>query len=75
MIPSKAYGTMYYVEDMKQSVSFYEKTLGFKPGYQSEFWTEFDVAGHLLCLHAKKPGDQTPANGVRGHRPSEARNR
>jgi len=30
-----AYGTMYYVKDMKKAISFYKDTLGLKPSYES----------------------------------------
>lgn len=57
------YGTMYYVNDMKQSVAFY-KTLGGAPTYESDSWTEFDMSGHRLCLHSKTPGQTHPENGI-----------
>ena len=58
------YGTMYYVDNMKESVKFYKKTLGADPVYESNEWTEFDFGGHKLCLH-DKAGDRTcEPNGV-----------
>lgn len=54
------YGTMYYVADMKKSVAYYKDTLGLKPRYESEEWTEFDLGdGTALCLH--------PVNGKKHH--------
>lgn len=47
-----AYGTMYYVRDMKKAVDYYKNIFGLKPRFESQEWTEFDVAGHGLCLHA-----------------------
>lgn len=61
---SKTYGTMYYVDSMKDSVNYYKKTLGAKAVYESDYWTEFDFAGHKLCLHAKNPGEPYDANGL-----------
>ena len=58
------YGTMYYVDDMKKSISFYKSNLGITPTYESPEWTEFSVGGHNLCLHAKNPGETYTANGV-----------
>jgi len=58
------YGTMYYVDDMKEAVSFYTKTLGVKPGHESETWTEFNLGEHNLCLHAKRKGETFPQNGI-----------
>lgn len=58
------YGTMYYVNNMKESVAFYKKTLGATAGYESDSWTEFDFGGHRLCLHAKTDGEQYDANGI-----------
>ncbi len=60
----KTYGTMYYVDDMAKSVDFMKKTLGLTPGYASDAWTEFPVAGHSLCLHAKRAGEKYTDNGV-----------
>lgn len=58
-----AYGTMYYVDNMKDSVAFYKK-MGGTTGYESDFWTEFEIGGHKLCLHAKRPNETFPANGI-----------
>jgi predicted enzyme related to lactoylglutathione lyase len=60
----KAYGTMYYVDSMKDAVKFYRQVLGVKPSSQSGFWTEFPVGKHHLCLHAKRKGQKTPKNGI-----------
>jgi predicted enzyme related to lactoylglutathione lyase len=52
-----AYGTMYYVDDMKKAVAFYSKKLGLKPRHQSPEWSEFPVSdAHAICLHAKGKG-------------------
>ena len=46
------YGTMYYVKDMAKAVMYYKENLGLKPRFESPEWTEFDLNGHGLCLHA-----------------------
>ncbi len=58
------YGTMYYVDNMQEAVAYYKKTIGATAGYESDDWTEFDLGGHKLCLHSKKPGEKYDANGV-----------
>ncbi len=58
------YGTMYYVDNMKEAVTYYKNTLGAKTGYESDSWTEFDIGGHKLCLHAKNAGEKYDANGI-----------
>lgn len=58
------YGTMYYVDNMNEAVSFYTKTLGVHPSHESASWTEFSLGGHNLCLHAKRPGEKHPDGGV-----------
>ena len=58
-----AYGTMYYVDNMKDAVAYYKK-MGGTPGYESDFWTEFELAGHKLCLHAKNQKESYPVNGI-----------
>lgn len=60
----KTYGTMYYVDDMAQSVQFYKANLGLTPTYESPEWTEFSVGGHNLCLHQKTKGETYTPNGV-----------
>jgi len=56
-----AYGTMYYVDDMKKAVAFYSKKLGLKPRHQSPDWSEFPVSdAHAICLHAKGKGKVKP---------------
>ncbi|MEQ1875994.1 MAG: VOC family protein [Bdellovibrionia bacterium] len=60
---NKTYGTMYYVDDMAKTVSFYKK-LGLKPGYESPEWTEFEIGGHNLCLHAKRAAEKYSDGGV-----------
>ncbi|MBI1860687.1 MAG: VOC family protein [Deltaproteobacteria bacterium] len=50
-----AYGTMYYVRDMKKSCDYYKMTFGLSPRFESPEWTEFNVGGHGLCLHAMAP--------------------
>ena len=64
MIPSQTYGTMYYVDNMTESIKYYETVLGFSPTHKDEFWTEFEIKGHKLCLHAKHPGGTFPENVV-----------
>lgn len=64
MLPQKTYGTMYYVDNMKDSVKFYRQVLAMEPQYESEAWTEFSVADHNLCLHVKRAGEKTPENGI-----------
>ena len=61
---SGAYGTMYYVDHMAKSVALYRRILGRKPRYQSKEWTEFDLGGHAVCLHAKDRGKRFRPNGV-----------
>lgn len=46
------YGTMYYVKDMKKSVAFYRDVVGLKPEFEDDGWTQFNINGHALCLHA-----------------------
>lgn len=58
------YGTMYYVDNMKEAVAYYKKTIGAVAAYESDDWTEFDLGGHKLCLHAKRAGEKYDANGV-----------
>lgn len=58
------YGTMYYVTDMKKAVAFYRDAVGMKPGYESEYWTEFKMdGGHSLCLHWLEPGQKAKSPG------------
>src|SRR6185295_7786295 len=52
-----AYGTMYFVDNMAKSVRFYKEGLGLKPRYESAEWTEFDLNGFAVCLHALSPGE------------------
>ena len=60
-----AYGTMYYVDNMDASISYFKKMLGCDPGYTSKEWAEFNLGSSNLCLHAKHPGKTDfPANGV-----------
>lgn len=58
------YGTMYYVDSMKAAVDFYKSKLGVTPTYESDEWTEFDIGGHNICLHNKRPGEKYRENGV-----------
>jgi predicted enzyme related to lactoylglutathione lyase len=51
------YGTMYYVKDMKKAVAFYRDVVGLTTQMEDEGWTQFDLGGHALCLHAT--GDRT----------------
>lgn len=66
--PAKAdvlgnYGTMYFVQDMPQAAAFFKAKLGLKPRYESQEWTEFDLGGGALCLHAAAPG-KSAGNGT-----------
>ncbi len=58
------YGTVYYVDNMDQSVSYYKSKLGLTPSYESPEWTEFSIGGHNLCLYNKPPGETYAANGI-----------
>lgn len=60
----KTYGTMYYVNEMSASVTFYKRSLGINPTFESSDWTEFDLSGHKLCLHSKKADQEFPTNGI-----------
>lgn len=54
-----SYGTMYYVQDMNKAKDFYQQSIGLKPRFESEDWTEFELGdGTALCLHKIK--DQSP---------------
>lgn len=57
------YGTMYYVNNMNESVAFY-KSLGLSVAHESADWTEFAIGGHNLCLHIKRPNEKYTDNGV-----------
>lgn len=62
---NSTYGTMYYVNDMGESVNFYKNSLGLKPTYESPEWTEFSIGEHhRLCLHNKRPNEKYTDNGV-----------
>jgi catechol 2,3-dioxygenase-like lactoylglutathione lyase family enzyme len=58
------YGTLYYVDQMQEAVSFYRSKLGMAPTYESDGWTEFDIGGHRVCLHHKESGKTYRENGV-----------
>lgn len=58
------YGTMYYVDTMKIAIDYYKGTLGVTPTFESDEWTEFDIGGHKICLHNKRPGEKYTPNGV-----------
>jgi len=59
-----AYGTMYYVDDMRKAVASYKKLLGVKPRFQSPEWTEIPLGDHALCLHAKERKSKVRPNGI-----------
>lgn len=59
-----AYGTMYYVTDMKKAVAFYKTKFGVNPAHESDGWTEIPVGGHNICLHATRPGEKKPEGGI-----------
>lgn len=61
---NSTYGTMYYVDNMAQAVSYYKKSIGLTAGYESDDWTEFNIGTHRLCLHAKRAGETYTPNGV-----------
>jgi predicted enzyme related to lactoylglutathione lyase len=46
-----SYGTMYYVQNLKKSVSFYRDTIGLTAQCEDEGWAQFDLNGTALCLH------------------------
>lgn len=58
------YGTMYYVKDMKASVSLFKNTLGLSPHFESDDWTEFSINGHSICLHSTGPKTPFKAGGT-----------
>lgn len=60
----ETYGTMYYVDNVEESVSFYRKSLGIVPSVESKDWAEFPIGGHNLCLHIKELGQNYRENGV-----------
>lgn len=57
------YGTMYYVHDMAKSVAFYKEKFNLAPSFESPEWTEFDLDGHALCLHAHDPRESFQHGG------------
>lgn len=59
-----AYGTMYYVTDMKKAVEFYKSKFGLRPTHESDGWTEISVGGHNICLHAARAGEPKREGGV-----------
>lgn len=59
-----AYGTMYYVNDMKKAVTYYSDMLNLKPESESEGWTTFDLGGHRMCLHSLAPGQTTDGKAI-----------
>lgn len=59
-----SYGTIYYVRNMKKSCAMYAKKFGLKAGYESEFWTEFDVKGGKICLHLAEKSMKKLPGGV-----------
>lgn len=61
---TSTYGTMYYVTDMKKSVAFFKEKFKVTSAYESEGWTEFNIGGHNICLHALHDGKEKPQNGV-----------
>lgn len=62
---TNTYGTMYYVKDMKKAVALFRDTLGYKPSYESNEWTEFPINGHSICLHLSGGAeDQAKGAGI-----------
>jgi hypothetical protein len=59
-----AYGSMFFVDNMAKTVSFYKDGLGLKPRFESAEWTEFDVNGFAICLHALAPGETRKSKGA-----------
>lgn len=61
----QTYGTMYYVKNMKDAVTFHTTVLGMAPTMESPEWTEFNMNGHKMCLHIQREDGQTyPDNGI-----------
>tara|TARA_Y100000385_G_scaffold253786_1_gene278185 strand:- start:468 stop:947 length:480 start_codon:yes stop_codon:yes gene_type:complete len=40
------------VKNLSESKSFYQNTLGCKPGRESDEWADYDFFGHQLVIHA-----------------------
>ena len=63
---------LFFVSDMKRSVSFYRDVLGLPLRFESPGWTEFTTEGATLALHAsegsaaeKDNSQQVPAGRCR----------
>ena len=56
----RTYGTMYYVQNMKKSVAFYRDVVGLELEFEDEGWTQFNVGGASLCLHAARDAKIVP---------------
>jgi predicted enzyme related to lactoylglutathione lyase len=59
-----AYGSMYYVNDMAKSVQYYKDMFNLAPAMESPEWTEFNLNGHTLCLHALEPGKKSDGKAI-----------
>jgi predicted enzyme related to lactoylglutathione lyase len=59
-----AYGSMYYVSDMKKAVDYYKNVFDLTPTMESPQWTEFDWNGHTVCLHAAAPGAKVDGKAI-----------
>ncbi len=62
-----AYGTMYYVRDMKKTVEYYKAIYGKAPTMESPDWTEFDLGGTRICLHIVGEGQEVDGKGILIH--------
>lgn len=51
-----------YVSDMDAAIAFYRDTLGLKLGFQSPFWSEFEMGETKLALHPAS--DRNPPGTV-----------
>lgn len=58
------YGTIYYVKNMAESISWMKEKLGFLPSFESPQWTEYDCGGHNLCLHIRTEKDKIDSSGL-----------
>src|SRR5687768_17111870 len=54
---------MLYVRDMKRAIAFYRESFGATVQYESEFWSELDIAGSCIALHL---ADNLPATTQTG---------
>lgn len=62
-----AFGTMYYVRDMKKAVEYYKAIYGQAPSDEGPEWTEFDLKGTKICLHLAAPDQEIDGKGILIH--------